>query len=236
MLPPGDPLPPDGVAQVPSPRQKVVLDADVPLLRLETGRLPVTPVDNGKPVAFVSVTLVGVPKTGVVNVGLVDKTTLPVPVLVVTPVPPLATARVPASVIVPDVVIGPPLVVRPVVPPATLIEVTVPALAAGVAQVPSPRQNVVDDALVPEFRLATGRLPVTPVVSGRPVALVNVTLAGVPSVGVVIVGLVSVKPETVAAVAPSATLVDPIVTDELVSPALGMVVEAVTALAPLAYI
>jgi len=236
VLPPGDPLPPDGVAQVPSPRQKVVLDADVPLLRLETGRLPVTPVDNGKPVAFVSVTLVGVPKTGVVSVGLVDKTTLPVPVLVVTPVPPLATARVPVSVIVPDVVIGPPLVVRPVVPPATLIEVTGQALAAGVAQVPSPRQNVVDDALVPEFRLATGRLPVTPVVSGNPVALVNVTLAGVPSVGVVIVGLVSVRPEIVAAVAPSATLVDPIVTDELARPALGMVVEAVTALAPLAYI
>jgi hypothetical protein len=227
---------PAGDAQVPSPRQNVLADALVPLLRLDTGKLPVTPVDNGKPVAFVSVTLVGVPKTGVVSVGLVDKTTLPVPVLVVTPVPPLATARVPAKVIVPDEVIGPPLVVKPVVPPATLTDVTVPALAAGVAQVPSPRQKVVPDALVPLLRFVTGRLPVTPVVSGKPVALVNVTLAGVPSVGVVIVGLVNVKPATVAAVAPSDTAVDPIVTDELVSPALGMVVEAVTALAPLAYI
>jgi hypothetical protein len=211
-------------------------DAEVPLFKLATGKLPVTPVDNGKPVAFVSVTLVGVPKTGVVSVGLVDKTTLPVPVLVVTPVPPLATPNVPARVIVPDVVIGPPLVVKPVVPPATLIDVTVPALAAGVAQDPSPLQNVVADALVPEFKLVTGKLPVTPVVSGKPVALVNVALIGVPSVGDDITGLVSVNPATVAAVAPSATLVDPMVTDELASPALGMVVDAVTALAPLAYI
>jgi hypothetical protein len=32
---------------------------------------------------------------------------------------------------------------------------------AGVAHVPSPRQNVEDDALVPELRFATGRFPVT---------------------------------------------------------------------------
>ena len=36
----------------------------------------------------------GVPNAGVTNVGDVDKTTLPVPVEVVTPVPPEATARV----------------------------------------------------------------------------------------------------------------------------------------------
>jgi hypothetical protein len=34
--------PPDGVAHVPSPLQNVVLEADVPLLRLVTGKLPVT--------------------------------------------------------------------------------------------------------------------------------------------------------------------------------------------------
>lgn len=33
---------PAGVAHVPSPRQKVELDADVPLFRLATGKLPVT--------------------------------------------------------------------------------------------------------------------------------------------------------------------------------------------------
>ena len=37
----------------------------------------------------------------------------------VKPVPPLVVANVPASVIVPDVVIGPPDVVKPVVPPDT---------------------------------------------------------------------------------------------------------------------
>lgn len=38
--------------------------------------------------------LVGVPKRGVTSVGLMDSTTLPVPVDVVTPVPPEATAKV----------------------------------------------------------------------------------------------------------------------------------------------
>ena len=64
------------------------------------------------------------------NVGLADSTTLPVPVLVVTPVPPLATASVPPSVRVPEVVMGPPVSVRPVVPPEPLTLVSVPALAA----------------------------------------------------------------------------------------------------------
>jgi hypothetical protein len=54
------------------------------------------------------------------------KTTLFAPDGVVTPVPPLATANVPASVMVPDVVTGPPLVVSPVVPPLMLTLVTVP--------------------------------------------------------------------------------------------------------------
>ena len=45
---------------------------------------------------------------------------------VVAPVPPLAIANVPASVIVPVLVTGPPDVVKPVVPPDTSIDVTVP--------------------------------------------------------------------------------------------------------------
>ena len=66
------------------------------------------------------------PKIGVTRVGLVDSTTATLPVDDVTPVPPLATAKVPASVMVPLVVIGPPDVVRPVVPPLTSTLVTVP--------------------------------------------------------------------------------------------------------------
>jgi hypothetical protein len=70
---------------------------------------------------------VGVPSNGVTNVGEVDRTTEPVPVEVVTPVPPLAT----------------------------------------------------------------GNVPVTPVVKGKPVALVNVAEVGVPKMGVTNVGLVA---------------------------------------------
>src|SRR5215469_4518877 len=71
---------PAGVAQVPSPRQKVDDDAEVPLFRLVTGRLPVTPVERGRPVAFVRVAEVGVPRMGVTKVGEVENTALPVPV------------------------------------------------------------------------------------------------------------------------------------------------------------
>ena len=74
------PLDPEGVAQVPSPRQKVVDDAPVPLLRLVTGRLPVTPVVRGRPVAFVRTPAEGVPRFGVVRVGEICRTPLPEPV------------------------------------------------------------------------------------------------------------------------------------------------------------
>jgi hypothetical protein len=58
---------------------------------------PDTPVLMGRPVQFVNVPDVGVPKMGVTNVGLVLKTLLPLPVDVVTPVPPLATGNVPVT-------------------------------------------------------------------------------------------------------------------------------------------
>ena len=63
----------------------------MPVPPFATGSVPVIPVVKGRPVAFVSVTEVGVPSKGVTKVGLVDKTTLPVPVEVVTPVPPEVT-------------------------------------------------------------------------------------------------------------------------------------------------
>jgi hypothetical protein len=56
---------------------------------------PLTPVDIGRPVKLVATPEAGVPNAGVTNVGEFDNTTLPVPVELVTPVPPLATARVP---------------------------------------------------------------------------------------------------------------------------------------------
>jgi hypothetical protein len=72
---------------------------------LAIGNVPVTPVESGKPVAFVNVADVGVPSMGVTSVGLVLNTFEPEPVDVVTPVPPAATASVlNASVPLPFVV------------------------------------------------------------------------------------------------------------------------------------
>jgi hypothetical protein len=145
--------------------------------------VPVTPVVKGKPVAFVRVTDVGVPKTGVTKVGLVDNTVLPEPVLVVTPVPPLATGSVPVT---------PVLKGRPVAF-VRVADVGVPK--TGVTKV-----GLVDNTLLPEPvlvvtpvpPLATGSVPVTPVLKGRPVALVRTSVVGVPKLGVVSVGDVSV--------------------------------------------
>jgi hypothetical protein len=65
---------------------------------------PLTPVEIGRPVPFVKVTEVGVPKIGVTKVGLVFKTKLPLPVEVVVPVPPFATAMV-VPLQTPDVIV-----------------------------------------------------------------------------------------------------------------------------------
>tara|TARA_R110000868_G_scaffold61276_2_gene186316 strand:- start:1 stop:546 length:546 start_codon:yes stop_codon:yes gene_type:complete len=104
-------------------------------------------------------------------------------VSVVAPEPPLDTgSAVPEYVIasVPDVVMGLPAMLNTLGTVAATL-VTVPA-PAGVDQEPSPRQNVLALAEVPELRLVTGRLPVTPVVRGSPVALVSVADAGVPRI------------------------------------------------------
>ena len=61
------------------------------------------------------------------------------------------------------------------IPPVQPTEVTVPvAVPAGTLHVPSPRQKVVAPALVPLFKLATGKLPDT-----------SVARATAPHVGVV---------------------------------------------------
>ncbi len=49
------------------------------------------------PVMFVPTKADGVPRAGVTSVGLVLRTVLPVPVEVVTPVPPLTTAKTPVK-------------------------------------------------------------------------------------------------------------------------------------------
>ena len=132
-----------------------------PVPPLAAGSVPVTPVVRGKPVRFVATPLVGVPSNGVTRVGEVDSTLLPEPVLVVTPVPPLATASVPASVTVPEEVIGPPLVVNPVVPPETSTLVTEPAPGPVNATVMAPLPLVI---VTPEPAVSVAGVSVLPVV------------------------------------------------------------------------
>ena len=61
---------------------------------------PEMPVETGRPVAFVSVTADGVPRLGVVRIGDVDNTMLPVPVTALLSVTP-PYVRAPPSVVVP---------------------------------------------------------------------------------------------------------------------------------------
>ncbi len=80
----------------------------IPVPPLAAPRTPVTPVVRGRPVTLVITPLSGVPRSGATRVGPLLRTTATVPVELVTPVPPLATASVPAVVIVPLEVMGPP--------------------------------------------------------------------------------------------------------------------------------
>jgi hypothetical protein len=122
-----------------APKDVLAADAVVAFVPpFAIGSVPVTPVVNGKPVALVKVAADGVPRLGVTSVGLVERTTEPDPVLVVTPVPPFATARVPDIIIVPDDVTGPPVKFMPVVPPETSTLVTVPVSGAEIVTVPAP--------------------------------------------------------------------------------------------------
>jgi hypothetical protein len=143
----------------------------------------------------------GVPSAGATKVGLFDRTTLPVPVEDVTPVPPLATGNVP---------VVPPSIGKPV----ALVSVPLEGVpSAGVTKVglldsttlPEPVEEV-----TPVPPLATGSVPVVPPSIGKPVALVSVPLEGVPSVGVTKVGLLDrttlpVPVEAVTPVPPFAT-------------------------------
>lgn len=118
----------------------------------------------------------GVPRFGVTNVGLVSSTTLPEPVDVVTPVPPLATGNVPVTPVVrgrPVTFVIVPEEGVPKTPPFTTGAPAEPTFTAKAVATPVPK-------------------PDTPVEIGKPVAFVNVPDAGVPNTGVTKVGDVSV--------------------------------------------
>ena len=73
------------------------------------------------------VAIIGVVSVLLVSVWVPVNVAIPAAARVEAPVPPLATANVPARVTVPEEVIGPPEVVKPVVPPETSTLVTEPA-------------------------------------------------------------------------------------------------------------
>lgn len=114
------------------------LGVAVPVPPLATGRIPVTPVVNGSPVAFVNVPEAGVPRIGVTSVGDVAKTRLPEPVSSVIAVARLALDGVARNVATPvprpetPVEIGKPVVFVNVpelgVPSAPLNSTGAPAL------------------------------------------------------------------------------------------------------------
>ena len=59
------------VGLVPNTFAPEPVEVVTPVPPLATGKVPVTPVVKGSPVAFVSTAADGVPSAGVVNVGLV---------------------------------------------------------------------------------------------------------------------------------------------------------------------
>jgi hypothetical protein len=141
------------------------------------------------PVRFVATPDDGVPRAGVTRVGEVDKTTLPVPVDVVTPVPPFATGSVPVT----PVVKGKP--VRFVATPDAGVPNAGVTSVGDVAKTRAP-DPVSSVTAVARFALdgvaravaTPDARPLMPVLTGSPVAFVRVAAEGVPKFGVVSVG------------------------------------------------
>jgi hypothetical protein len=128
---------------------------------------PLTPVLIGKPVALVSVALVGVPRMGVTSVGLVAKTAEPVPVSSVKAPKRLAELNDPKEVALPTEVIAPVKLALVTTVVALPIDVTMPVKFAFVVTLPAVNPDAV------------------------PVMFVPTKADGVPSAGVTRVGLVA---------------------------------------------
>jgi hypothetical protein len=159
----------------------VPVEVVTPVPPLATGKVPVTPVVSGRPVAFVRVTLVGVPNNGVTKVGEVLTTNVvPVPVCeaievafptdVITPV---RFAFVTTVAALPTLVTPPVklafVVTLPAVKPAAVPEMFVPTSAVGV-----PRSGVISVGEVENTRLVEV-VPVAPA-AVKPDILLNAAI------------------------------------------------------------
>ena len=119
-----------------------------------------------------------------VKVGLADNTVFPVPVEVVTPVPPRATDKVP---VVPATIGSPVIFVATPLAGVPNTGVTNVGEVAN-TNTPVPVSSVTADLRFAEFGVAKNvatllAKPLTPVDIGNPVILVAVPLAGVPKTG-----------------------------------------------------
>ena len=121
-----------------------------PVPPFATGKVPVTPVVKGRPVALVSVTDVGVPSRGVTNVGEVANTAEPVPVSSVKAANRLAELNDPNDVALPTEVTAPVrlalVVTLPAVRPAAVPVMFVPTSALGVPRAGVTNVGDVDNA------------------------------------------------------------------------------------------
>ena len=127
---------------------------------LTTGKIPVTPVDSGRPVAFVRTPDAGVPKAGVTKVGDVANTTAPDPVSSDTAVRRLAEDGVAKKV------------ATPVPKPDTPVEIGKPVALVNVADDGVPKAGVTKAGLVARTTAPEPVevvLPVPPEVTGRAV-------------------------------------------------------------------
>lgn len=137
-----------------------------------------------------------------VKVGDADKTTLPVPVEAVTPVPPLATGRVPVTPVVkgrPVQLVKVPDEGVPNIGVVKVGEVKVAVAKVGlVAKTAEPDpvssvkavRKLADDGVAKNVATLAPK-PDTPVETGKPVQLVKIPDVGVPNIGVVKVELVN---------------------------------------------
>ena len=159
-------VPDDGVPS--APLNKTTAPAD-PVLTDKAVATPVpkpdTPVEIGKPVPLVNVTLVGVPNTGVTKVGDVANTKAPEPVSSVTALAKLADVGVAKKVAT--------LVPKPDTPvemgnPVPLVNVTLVGVPkTGVTRVGDVLKTTLPepvDVVVPVPPFATGNVPETCVV------------------------------------------------------------------------
>ena len=154
------------------------VDVVTPVPPFATGKIPETPDVSGNPIAFDKTTEDGIPKAGVTKVGELLRTTDPLPVDVVTPVPPDATGSVPVVNAEVEVAYrAPPLVklVRPVppfavpsVPPSVNVPETVMGPPVNDKPVVPPEASTLVTVPAPVIVFHDGFAPAPPVCNNCP--------------------------------------------------------------------